>query len=105
MISQFYGFFFEDGRVGVIFLGHPMNTMKGQGEWWKQRRGRDDRETIVWGNGRAGPQINGYHFGSVIRKKLSFHWCQPIPIHKDLGDLKNFQSNHNPRNVFALVFA
>ena len=28
-------------------------------------------------------QINGYHFGSVIREKLSFHWCRPISIYKD----------------------
>lgn len=35
-------------------------------------------------------QINGYHFGSVIREKLSFHWCRPISIHKDLRDLEEF---------------
>lgn len=55
----------------IVFLGHPINTVAGA------RKTGWGRRSAEGGGGGLG-QINGNHFGLVIREKLSFHWRQPI---------------------------
>lgn len=51
----------------IVFLGHPINTVAGA---------RKTAGAEKCGGGLG--QINGNHFGLVIREKLSFHWRRPI---------------------------
>lgn len=96
-----------DFRASLVFLGHPMSMARGAGEWRKgKRKGRrDDGQTIVrgwsgWSKLTVTTSIRS------LGKKLSFRWRQPISRRKRIsGTQKNFQSNRNPRNAFALVFA